>query len=226
MSHSDSWNLKCLILNWWVTVSCLTALLWISCYASLISHSFALIPSLSTSQLPLCFHLFMQLSQRKFSNTLQSIFYPLRKLLRALRNNHKTRGDSPNKPLTAVSVPRGSCYLPGPWLPVSTHHLLNTSASRCIWASRLSFSPRLRSWGVYTTYELSSGQTLSGVYTVFHFATHWGWERKISNRPLEITPWLIYVTEKTISLTERSTRFVLHIWMILQNAMTQNTLVC
>lgn len=48
---------ECLILNWtlrfsWVTVSCLMALLWISCYASQISHLFALIPSLSTSHQP------------------------------------------------------------------------------------------------------------------------------------------------------------------------------
>lgn len=177
-SELDSLNL---------TASCLSSLLWISCYfseitqVSLISHSFALIPSLSTTRfdslrLSLCFDLFMYLSQKNLS---QSILYPLWKLARALRNNHKSRRR------TNLSSPwaahGGPAYLPGPWLPVSTHHLLNTSVSPCICASRLPFShiSHLKSW-VFTTYELSSGQTLSGVCKRcpwFHFETHWRWER-------------------------------------------------
>ncbi len=170
-----------------MTVSCLTALLWISCYTSLISHSFTLIPSLSTSHqqtqvqlppVPFVFLLIYATVTKKFSNTLQSILYPLRKLLRALRKQSQDTRRLPEQTSHHSERPTGVLpYLPGPWLPVSTHHLLNTSVSRCICASRLPFSPRLAR--VSKVEEFSQLMNFPQVRcsqvcinAVFHFATH------------------------------------------------------
>ncbi len=83
-------------------------------------------------------------------------------------NNHKTRGGSPNKPLITVSGPRGSCLPAGP-LAASQHtsppQYISVSLHLCFPSPFLPPSRScLKSWGVFTTYELSSGQTLSGVY--------------------------------------------------------------
>lgn len=168
---------------------------------------------LDSLRLSLCFDLFMYLSQKTLS---QSILYPLWKLARAPRNNHKSRRR------TNLSSPwaahGGPAYLPGPWLPVSTHHLLNTSVSPCICASRLPFSliSHLKSW-VFTTYELSSGQTLSGVCKRcpwFHFETHWRWKRTET--------YSSYATEKRPSSVCASTIHRIYIISFLDGGVSAN----